>query len=1158
MTRRRITGEPRSVESAVASARRPIRVLQVVQRFYPELGGLETHVAEVTSRLRDMPDIEITVLTTDRTGELPQDGEINGVRVIRRQSWPREKDYYFSPGLVKVIRTGGWDVVHLQGGQTFVPLIGMLAALSARIPYVLTFHTGGYSTAGRSVMGWVRTRALAPLLSRAARLVAVSRFEKKSFAADTGIDSDHFSVINNGGALPPVPAGVRPEPGTIVSSGRLEKYKGHHRAIQALPIIQRSVPGARLTILGGGPYESELRALAANLGVTDDVTIKHLPPTERAQMAAVLAGSSVMAALSSYEAHPVGIMEALALGLPVLGCDVAGIGDLVEDGLVRGIDVAAAPDEVAAALVEMLKEHSDGGPRGPADFELPTWEGCAAALADVYRSVAPVVDDKKVLGRPLRIAQIITTLTTGGAEKQLESLVAHSVNAHRTIALYEGGTIADSMSAAGDKVEVLGMDGLHKLTAIPRLALRLRRMKPDAVHVHLLSAQLWGIPAARLAGVRTIVSSEHSLMDTSMEMRPLTPTLKRIYRTLESMVTRTVAVSATTKSRLLRWGVEPDRISVIDNGIDFDKLAFDEVARQARRSEFGIGDDCVLLGAVGRLDPVKRFPQLLDALAPTLEHGVRELLLVGDGPLRSSLVARAAELGIADCVHLTGPRPDVPALLAAMDMMVSPCRDETFGMAVLEGLGAGLPVIYAQCPALDELAEQPAWAIQLAAPDDDPVSEAESIRLSVDQGLQLRGSGRFELPGYVSGAYGIGRTAASFDRLYRNLVANKDSRTTKRTHVTLATQAASTRTPGSATSMVLASRGDALTPYLFRALSERFEIAGQLGVDLTKVQRYLVALATFRPSRTAWVEKFYKSSRAYRYRSSNAARGLAEVKAPFDLVFQIHALFDIPETTSALYIDCTHHQSAANWPAWNPLSGAELDAWYTRERAEYHRAAHLFAFCDATRRSLIEEYGVPEDRVTTTYAGVNLDSLPVLDGHAEVPTILFIGNDFVRKGGEDLLAAFRIVRAAIPNVRMQLVGTDPHIAAQDGVEVLGRINDRARIEELYSGASVFTVTSYFDPFPLVLLEAMAFGLPVVASRSCGIPEIVEDGITGKLVDAGDVEAIAGALIATLSDPESARLAGRAGRARVEKLYTWSAVVDRMTPALEQVRRRQQA
>ena len=91
---------------------------------------------------------------------------------------------------------------------------------------------------------------------------------------------------------------------------------------------------------------------------------------------------------------------------------------------------------------------------------------------------------------------------------------------------------------------------------------------------------------------------------------------------------------------------------------------------------------------------------------------------------------------------------------------------------------------------------------------------------------------------------------------------------------------------------------------------------------------------------------------------------------------------------------------------------------------------------------------------------------------------------------------------------------------------------------------------YFDPFPLVLLEAMAFGLPTVSTRSCGIPEMVQDGLTGTLVEPGDVDALAGALIDTLSDPGAARRAGAAGRRRVEQLFTWETVVDRMAPALE--------
>ena len=351
------------------------------------------------------------------------------------------------------------------------------------------------------------------------------------------------------------------------------------------------------------------------------------------------------------------------------------------------------------------------------------------------------------------------------------------------------------------------------------------------------------------------------------------------------------------------------------------------------------------------------------------------------------------------------------------------------------------------------------------------------------------------------------------------------------------------------TRLVLASRGDALTPYLFRALRHRFPVAGELAVDLTPSQRYLTAATTFRPSRTAWVERFYKSALAHRLRSDNAVRQLSQIQEGYDVVLQVHALFDVPQVESVLYIDCTHRQSAQYWPRWNPLTGNELTRWYDRERAEYHRARHLFAFCEPTRQSLLHDYGLPPDRVTTTGAGVNLDALPVLDGTADAPTILFIGNDFVRKGGPVLLEAFRTVRAVIPDARLQLVGTDPRIPRQDGVQVLGRIHERAAIERLYRKASVLAVPSHFDPFPLVLLEAMAFGLPTISTTSCGIPEMVEDGRTGTLVEAGNTAALADALIGTLSDQAAAQRMGAAGRARVERLYTWDAVVDRMAPAL---------
>jgi starch synthase len=361
---------------------------------------------------------------------------------------------------------------------------------------------------------------------------------------------------------------------------------------------------------------------------------------------------------------------------------------------------------------------------------------------------------------------------------------------------------------------------------------------------------------------------------------------------------------------------------------------------------------------------------------------------------------------------------------------------------------------------------------------------------------------------------------------------------------------------GSGEGLALVSRGDALTPYLLAALARRFPVSATIDPELSAPQRYLVAALTFRLTRSKWVERFYKSNLATRLRSANARRQVALLRSQPAVAVQVHALFQLSGLPSVLYIDCTHAQSAALWPAWNPLRGRSLEGWYRNEREIYRAAEHLFAFSEATKASLVSDYGLPPEKVTVTGAGVNFLQLPEVPTRTHPrsshPTILFVGNDFVRKGGVVLLEAFANVRRLIPDARLQLVGLDPDIRAQPGVEVLGSIRDRERVAELYRSAAVFVVPSFFDPFPLVALEAMAFGLPVIASRQMGTPEMIVDGVTGKLVEPGDVVALTDALLEVLRDSDSADQLGAAARLDVLNRLTWDAVVDRMAPVLEKL------
>jgi glycosyltransferase involved in cell wall biosynthesis len=363
---------------------RTLRILMVCTRYLPDLGGIETHVYEVARRLRALEGFDITVLATDRTRRLPRDEVLDGIRVLRVPSWPPGRDYYLAPRIAAVVgQRERWDLVHCQGIHTPVPVLAMLAARRAGTPYLVTFHTGGHSLRHRNALRSSQWRLAGPLLRNAVSLVGVSRFEAQTLSDQARLRGKPVTVIRNGGTLPPPPVGTAAVPGRIVSSGRLERYKGHHRVIEALPHVMRDVPDAHLVVVGSGPYEPELRELARRLGVSDRVTIAPLPSADRGAMAEALAKSSVVAALSDYEAHPVAVMEALSAGRPVVGYDVAGIGELVADGWVRGVTPGAPAARVAREIAGAMLSPCLVDPA-----EIPTWNSCADQLAQVYLKAA--------------------------------------------------------------------------------------------------------------------------------------------------------------------------------------------------------------------------------------------------------------------------------------------------------------------------------------------------------------------------------------------------------------------------------------------------------------------------------------------------------------------------------------------------------------------------------------------------------------------------------------------------------------------------------------------------------------------------------------------------------------------------------------------------
>ncbi|MFJ4976868.1 glycosyltransferase [Streptomyces coeruleorubidus] len=310
----------------------------------------------------------------------------------------------------------------------------------------------------------------------------------------------------------------------------------------------------------------------------------------------------------------------------------------------------------------------------------------------------------------MKALHIITGLGVGGAEQQLRLLLRHLPVDCDVVTLTNPGPVAESLTADGVRVIHLGMSGNRDLSALPRLVRLIRSGRYDLVHTHLYRACVYGRIAARLAGVRAVVATEHSLGGRQLEGRALTAGVRALYLASEQLGHVTVAVSPTVADRLRRWGVPEPRIEVVPNGIDVARFRFDPVSREHTRRRLGLPQDAYVVGGIGRLTAGKRFGVLIGALA-RLPRDYR-LLLVGGGPEENVLRRTAQRAGVTDRVLFTGERPydadgtrglDLPSLTSAMDVLASPSPEEAFGLAVVEGLAAGLPVLYASCPAIDDL-----------------------------------------------------------------------------------------------------------------------------------------------------------------------------------------------------------------------------------------------------------------------------------------------------------------------------------------------------------------------------------------------------------------------------------------------------------------------
>jgi glycosyltransferase involved in cell wall biosynthesis len=254
--------------------------------------------------------------------------------------------------------------------------------------------------------------------------------------------------------------------------------------------------------------------------------------------------------------------------------------------------------------------------------------------------------------------------------------------------LDEPGAWADELTARGIPVIALGRTpGFHPSLA-RQLARVIRAHDVQVVHCHHYSPYVYGWLATLLAPAQ-LVFTEHGRLSDAPPSRK-----RKLVNPLLALRRGPIrAVSADLREHMLAEGFPARRVGVTYNGIETGHRP-SAPERQAARAALGLPAHAFVAGTVGRLDPVKNLPLLLQAHADLAAHHPRlRTVIVGDGPERAALQTRVSELGVCDSIVFAGYRQDVRFLMAAFDLYVNCSTYEGVSLTILEAMATALPVI---------------------------------------------------------------------------------------------------------------------------------------------------------------------------------------------------------------------------------------------------------------------------------------------------------------------------------------------------------------------------------------------------------------------------------------------------------------------------------
>lgn len=341
----------------------------------------------------------------------------------------------------------------------------------------------------------------------------------------------------------------------------------------------------------------------------------------------------------------------------------------------------------------------------------------------------------------MRVLHIIVGLKVGGAETMLKRLIESAPASIPKIVVVSFTTldiIGESLLARGVKVHTLGMSSvLDSPTTLWRLVRLIRQYQPEIVQTWMYHADLLGGLAARLAGSCAIVWGIHS---TTIPQGPLSVTfwLVRLCAICSHFVpNRIICCAESAKAAHIKLGYAAHKMTVIPNGYDFSVFDRHANSRTKARIELGYDDDEIVIGVVGRFDPLKDYHNFITSASKVVAmRSDVKFLMVGRNIEWSNHMLRAwiEDAGLVKYFHLVGEQSDVPYFLSAMDIFCLSSVNEAFPNVVVEAMAMGLPCVVTRAGDAAEIL----GCDDFVVPVKDSVSLAEALLRMCDLASEVR------------------------------------------------------------------------------------------------------------------------------------------------------------------------------------------------------------------------------------------------------------------------------------------------------------------------------------------------------------------------------------------------------------------------------------